>query len=135
LALSVLVVDDEPAVLETMAAILRSRKYRVMTAVDGLDALQVLENTLPDLILTDLTMPRMSGSELVSRVRERFPEMPIVVFSGQYIELPPEIPADAFLQKGGYLMRDLFKTLEGLMAKRGNGFKPQTGASAAANTD
>src|SRR5581483_706698 len=118
-----------------MAAILRSRKYRVMTAVDGLDALQVLENTLPDLILTDLTMPRMSGSELVSRVRERFPEMPIVVFSGQYIELPPEIPADAFLQKGGYLMRDLFKTLEGLMAKRGNGFKPQTGASAAANTD
>ena len=135
MALSILVVDDEPAVLETMAAILRSRKYQVMTAVDGLDALKLMENAKLDLILSDLTMPRMSGSELVSTVRKRFPKMPIIVFSGQYLELPPEIPADAFLQKGGYLMRDLFDTVDGLLEKRQAGFKPTAESSAAATND
>lgn len=58
----VLVVDDEPVILETMAAILEGEGFVVRTAEDGFAALVTLRQTLPDIIISDLRMPNMSGS-------------------------------------------------------------------------
>src|SRR5690348_2059913 len=69
----VLVVEDDPLVLETTAAMVRSFGFSVRTAEDGFVALKILREVLPDMILCDLRMPGMSGFELLSIVRRRFP--------------------------------------------------------------
>ena len=114
----ILVVDDEPAVLETMAEILRTRSYVVATASDGLEGMSAIQTHPPDLIISDLTMPRMSGAEFIASVRRMFPNIPIIAFSGHHIgdDMPPGVLADAFLQKGGYLIPHLFETVQRLIA-------------------
>jgi CheY-like chemotaxis protein len=97
----VLVVDDEPSIREVFQRILESEGYEVLTAGDGLDALLVLKKSLPDVIISDLHMPRMSGFELLKIVRQRFPHIGIIAMSGQYV--PDQglntIMADTFWQK------------------------------------
>ncbi len=61
-----LVVDDEPLMRQMMSDLLVSRGYEVLTAQDGFDALSQLKSRLPDLIISDLKMPRMSGFELLA---------------------------------------------------------------------
>jgi CheY-like chemotaxis protein len=114
---SILVVDDNPAVLETVTAILQTR-YEVLTATDGVNALEILDSRTPDLLLTNLTMPRMSGAELIAVVRARLPQLPIIAFSGMYADMPDSIAADAFLLKGGYSVRELFAQVDALLPHR-----------------
>jgi CheY-like chemotaxis protein len=111
----ILVVDDEPAVREAVREILESRGYEVLTAADGLDGLHALRGSLPDLIISDLNMPRMSGIEFLSIVRERFPHIATIAMSGGYStgEVPLGVVADAFLQKGS----DIFKELSHQVGK------------------
>ena len=80
----ILVVDDEPVLRYTVGLILKKEGYDVSTAVDGYDALAQLRSTLPDIILSDLNMPRMSGFELLKIVRVRFPHIPLIAMSGAY---------------------------------------------------
>ena len=83
---------------------LEERGFIVEAATNGLEALRVLEHFIPDIIITDLSMPRMGGVELVSLVRQRaeFAQMPILVLSARrnandlLQELPPEIAAVIF---------------------------------------
>src|SRR5581483_10124148 len=72
----VLVVEDDPLVRETTAAIVHSFGFSIRTAEDGFVALKILREVLPDIILCDLRMPGMSGFELLSIVRRRFPHNP-----------------------------------------------------------
>jgi len=65
---TILVVDDEPAMLQAVAQMLRAHEFHVLTAEDGLQALQVLAGQSPDLIITDIMMPRMNGYQLYERV-------------------------------------------------------------------
>ena len=67
---SILVVDDQPEILENLALVLESEGYRVVTATDGLEALKVLEAEPVNLILADIAMPRLNGYQLYERVRE-----------------------------------------------------------------
>jgi CheY-like chemotaxis protein len=115
----VLVVDDEPIILETMTAILEGEGFVVRTAEDGFAALVTLRQTPPDIIISDLRMPNMSGFEFLSVVRRRFPHIPIIAISGEYIttEMPPGLLMDVFLQKGGYTQQQLFDTIRGLIAE------------------
>lgn len=79
---TVLVVDDSPMDRHLAAGILRkSPDYTVFEAVDGRDALNKIELHLPDLVVTDMMMPRMNGLELVSAVREQFPLVPIILMT------------------------------------------------------
>ena len=105
----VLVIDDEPVVLETTAAIVRSFGFSVRTAEDGFVALQVLREVLPDLIISDLRMPGMSDFELLSIVRRRFPHIPTIAISGEYIlaSMPLGLLVDHFFQKRGYAPHQL----------------------------
>lgn len=71
----VLVVDDKPSICETASVILEREGYEVLTVAEGLDGLQALSKSLPDLIISDLNMPRMSGFEFLAIVRKRFPHI------------------------------------------------------------
>ena len=77
----VLLVDDEPLIRKLISGYLVAAGYVVRTAVDGLDAIGKLRAGLPDLIISDLNMPRMSGLELLEVVRKRFPQIPVIVIS------------------------------------------------------
>lgn len=114
----VLVVDDEPSIRETAGLILEGEGYEVLTVADGLDGLQALSKSLPDVIISDLNMPRMSGFEFLAIVRKRFPRIATIAMSGEYItsENPSGILADAFLQKGHYTIKELFQEVSKLLA-------------------
>ncbi len=102
-ACRVLVVDDEISIREVTSAMLADLGYEVLTAVDGQDALEILSRFTPDVVITDLQMPRLSGFELVEIMRERFPTIPVIAVSGEFSDddPPPTVPADAFVSKGG----------------------------------
>jgi hypothetical protein len=91
---TVLVVDDEPAVLAITARSLEHGGYRVRQAKDGGDALALVDQLgPPDLLLTDLTMPGIGGVELARQIRERWPAVPILFMSGY--------PAEELRRQGG----------------------------------
>jgi CheY-like chemotaxis protein len=98
----VLVVDDDPSVGETVATLLISAGYDVAEAKDGFGALLQLRKMLPDVIVSDLNMPQMSGYELLSIVRRRFPQIMTVAMSGDYQgdAVPSGVIADSFFAKG-----------------------------------
>ena len=81
----ILVVDDEPQILRVMRASLPPRGYEVRTAPGGEEALDELRKEIPDLIILDLTMPKVSGLEVCRRVRE-FSSVPIIVLSAKEFE-------------------------------------------------
>jgi PAS domain S-box-containing protein len=81
-ARSVLVVDDEPGVRGFMQAVLVAHGWQVMVATDGADAQALLETRTVDLLITDLTMPKMSGFQLIEWLVQRSDCPPIVVMSG-----------------------------------------------------
>ena len=114
----VLIVDDEPLILETTAAIVRSFGFSVRAAADGFAALKILREVLPDLIIADLRMPNMSGFELLSIVRRRFPHIPTIAISGEFIlaNMPLGLLVDHFFQKGGYTPDELLAKIKELIA-------------------
>jgi signal transduction histidine kinase/CheY-like chemotaxis protein len=79
----VLVVDDDAAVLDTTAAILKQIGYSVLSADSGAAALELLDTyRMVDLLLTDVVMTPMTGLELARRVKGVYPQLPIIFFSG-----------------------------------------------------
>jgi CheY-like chemotaxis protein len=101
----ILIVEDERNVRETLALILQAAGYTVGTAAHGFDALLQLKNSdLPDVIISDLNMPHMSGFEFLSVVRRRFPQIAVIASSGAYgsgDSVPEGIIADGFYAKVG----------------------------------
>ncbi len=79
---TILVIDDEPALRESITYYLEDREYRVVTAENGRVGLEVFERERPGLVLTDLRMPEVDGLEVMRRVGEVSPETPIIVVSG-----------------------------------------------------
>lgn len=111
----ILVVDDEAAVRETAKAVLATRGYEVIAAVDGFDGLVQLRRSLPDLIISDLSMPNMSGFEFLSVVRRRFPHIPVIALSGAYNGGLGGVISDAFFFKGQYSPEELFAKIHQLL--------------------
>ncbi len=79
---TILVIDDEPVILESISDYLEDRNYRVLTATDGQTGLELLTTENPDLVLTDLRMPKMGGMELLRRASKVSPDTPVIVISG-----------------------------------------------------
>lgn len=77
----VLVVDDEPDIRFLLRRLLEGRGFEVDEASDGQAALELLEQDLPDALVTDGEMPRMDGGELIQRVRDHGTGTPIVLWS------------------------------------------------------
>jgi len=80
---SALIVDDDPGLLQFLEKRLASWGYAVATAVNGRQGIEVIRSKLPDVVITDLYMPDGDGFELLRRVRETDPDLPIVIMSGQ----------------------------------------------------
>jgi two-component system KDP operon response regulator KdpE len=84
-AVRILVVDDEPNILATLAPLLRARGYEVLTAMTGRAALEAADRDAPDLIVLDLGLPDLDGVEVCSQIRESH-STPIVVLSARGAE-------------------------------------------------
>jgi len=83
----ILLVEDEPAVRAIAARSLERSGFRVLQASGGADALEVVRrHGQPDLMLSDLMMPGIGGAELARRLRERWPELPVLFMSGYSVE-------------------------------------------------
>jgi DNA-binding response OmpR family regulator len=79
----VLVVDDEVVIADTLTAILARSGIAAMTAYDAESALEIMLTIPPDLLLTDVAMPGMSGIELAIAVKQSIPDCKVMLFSGQ----------------------------------------------------
>ena len=97
-----LVVDDDPAIRNILSVVLGEIGYQVRAVEDGFAALIEIRKDAPDILLSDLNMPGMSGFELLCVVRHQFPAIHTVAMSSMFSssEVPSGIAADAFYQKG-----------------------------------
>jgi CheY-like chemotaxis protein len=114
----ILVVDDEPGVRDSFAMLLQASGYDVSVAANGFDALLQLKRRLPAIVLSDLNMPQMSGFELLSVVRRRFPQVSVIAMSGAYHSgdaVPGGVIADAFYAKGRSDSRGLLRIVADLI--------------------
>lgn len=80
-----LVVDDSMLIRHTVCRFLEQRGFAVESATNGMDALEILRTVLPDLIVTDLMMPKMTGQELITKLKEapQTAAIPIVILAGR----------------------------------------------------
>ena len=79
---TILTVEDEPRIRESIVAYFEDLGYDVLEASDGADGLKKFRKNKPDILLTDLRMPVMNGLELINELRDDFPDTPIIVVSG-----------------------------------------------------
>lgn len=79
----ILVVDDEPAIADTLALIFRSNGYEARTAYSAEQALELLEEWQPDLSIIDVVLPGMNGIEFAIFLKASYPEIHFLLFSGQ----------------------------------------------------
>jgi two-component system cell cycle sensor histidine kinase/response regulator CckA len=108
----VLVVDDEPRVRANLRSALTMQGYEVSEAENGQRALELLEECSPSVVLLDMTMPDLSGIDVLRRIRERGSRVPVVFSSGYHdaaVSLPPG-SFQGFLVKP-YRLQELFDVL------------------------
>jgi CheY-like chemotaxis protein len=79
---TILIIDDDEAVLVLYTRYLESKGYTVLQAADGREGLRLFEATPPDLVITDIIMPEMDGLELIPKLRKKFPNVPVIAISG-----------------------------------------------------
>jgi CheY-like chemotaxis protein len=108
--LNLLIVDDNVSLRSSLTQIFTTLGHAVRCAEDGFSALVEIRLKLPDILLSDLNMPGMSGFELLSVVRRRFPSVQAIAMSGAFAGegLQLGVAADAFYEKGtglGNLLR------------------------------
>jgi CheY-like chemotaxis protein len=118
-AIRVLIVEDDAVVRHTVSMLLSEHGYQVKSANNGFEALLRLQEELPDVLVTDLNMPEMSGFELLSVVRRRFPSVVAIASSAAYesTSVPPGVIADAFYAKGSVSSATLLKIVASAIKK------------------
>jgi CheY-like chemotaxis protein len=80
---TVLLVDDEPLIVDTLTEVLEDAGFHVLPAYDGWMALEKVADCRPDYLLSDVLMPKMNGLELAIAIRQMYPSTRITLFSGQ----------------------------------------------------
>ena len=112
---TLLIVDDEETIRTSLSQIFTEFGHRVRSAADGLTALSEMKQQAPDILLSDLNMPGLSGFELLYLVRRQFPAIRVVAMSSAFKgnEVPSGVAADAFYHKGCSVAA-LFRIIETL---------------------
>jgi PAS domain S-box-containing protein len=128
---SILLVEDEPMVRGLTRTFLEAAGHRVSLATDGREALALAERTVEpfDLVMTDVVMPYMSGTELARQLRKRFPGIRVVMISGHAEragQVDPDLP-DAFVPKP-FRRDELLRAVDEALAGKGAHGAPETGA-------
>jgi CheY-like chemotaxis protein len=110
-----LVVDDSMLIRHTVCRFLEERGYAVESATNGQEALEMLKTVLPDVIITDMVMPKMDGSAFISELKSKphTQNIPIVVIAGRRasVERPPDERANAIIFKDIEIQTQLEKVL------------------------
>ena len=99
----ILIVDDDHSIRATVSMLLVANGYETSSAENGFDALLHMKSRVPELVISDLNMPQMSGFEFLSVIRRRFPQVLVVAMSGAYEAgdaVPGGVIADGFYAKG-----------------------------------
>ncbi len=102
-AFHILVVDDEEDIREVLCELIETEGYRVTGAPGGLEALEVLEKTSVDLVITDLMMPEMTGWQLIDALKERDSGILVVVITGYMSEQGEAVLTNRHVD--GYLVK------------------------------
>ena len=119
----VLVVDDEPQIVEIVERYLSDDGFEVAHAFDGVEAIKAFENAKPDLIVLDLTMPVMSGLEVFHEIRTRSP-IPIIMLTSRADEVDRvvglELGADDYITKP-FSPREVVARVKTVLRRAGDG--------------
>ena len=97
---TILIADDEEFIVDLLATLLEDEHYRVLRAYDGEQAFQIMERERPHLLITDVMMPKLTGSDLALRIRNGASDLaqtPIILMSA--VRQPPTIPQTFYLAK------------------------------------
>jgi DNA-binding response OmpR family regulator len=113
---TILVVEDDPALLEVLGMLLDYERFRCVPAADGRQALDWLAEGRPALVVLDWLLPKVSGGQVLAAVRERYgQEVPVLVLSAVAdAEQAREAGADAYLRKP-YAVEELVGTIRQLL--------------------
>ena len=114
----ILCVDDNEQALSVRKFLLETRGYRVLTALSGEEALEIFRAGGIDLVLSDLLMPQMDGNELVRRMKEITPEVPMILVSGTVKSFDRANRADAFLPKGACNPLEMLERIRIMIARK-----------------
>ncbi len=79
---SILIVDDEPSILQSLSGLLSDEGFEVMTAANGYEALQKIEGEAPDLVLLDIWMPGLDGIETLKEIKTSYPNVQVIIITG-----------------------------------------------------
>ena len=116
---TILCVDDNEQVLSVRKFLLETRGgYRVVAALSGRDALEAFRRGGIDLVLSDLVMPNMNGNEMVKRMKEMSPEIPMILISGSVKVFDHTNRADAFLPKGSSSPIEMLERIRQMIARK-----------------
>lgn len=115
---TILCVDDNEQSLSIRKLMLETRGYRVIACTDGPSALEVFRQGGIDLVLTDLVMPEMDGTELIAQIKALSPQTPAVLFSGKIRVYERATQADVFLPKGMYAPAELLERIRLLLVRK-----------------
>ena len=119
----ILIVDDDPETRTLLSHVLAAEGYAVETAPDGRTALKMVTASPPDLLITDLIMPRLSGWSLFARVRRLSPTLPIILISGSDPGLRRQVaslPGHAVFLRKPFALDQLLATVTRLLAGIGS---------------
>jgi CheY-like chemotaxis protein len=118
MAKAVLIVDDNPNMSTLLAEMLEVFDYESVRASDGSEALEELEKGNFSMVITDMRMPNMTGLELLEKVKEKYPKLPVVLISGYSVDENTVdgggFKPDGFLAKP-FMMSDIEKLLNSLL--------------------
>ena len=82
MANNICIVDDEPAILNTLSSILEDEGYQISVAKSGHEALKLVRSEQPDVVLLDIWMPELDGLETLKRLRQQHPSLLVIMMSG-----------------------------------------------------
>lgn len=120
---TILLVDDDPALLEVTAILLAAEGYRVLKAEDGIEALKVMGGESLDLVVLDIMLPRMSGFEVLKKIREQS-DVPVIMLTAKSQSVDKvvglELGADDYITKP-FDTKELLARIKAILRRFGRG--------------
>ena len=115
---TILCVDDNEQSLSIRKVMLETRGYRVICCTTAEEALKIFDQGGIDLVLSDVLMPGMDGTELIARIKAIAPTVPTILFSGKIKVYEKDTQADIFLPKGMYAPAELLERIRLLLIRK-----------------
>jgi two-component system response regulator CpxR len=115
---TILCVDDNEQSLSIRKVMLETRGYRVIACSNAQDALEQFKRGGVDLVLSDLVMPNLDGTQLIDHIKNLSPETPAILFSGKIKIYDRDTRADVFLPKGMYAPAELLERIRLMLVRK-----------------